>query len=511
MLTLGLAPPSSSTRVVNPAVDLLSDCCTALPVGVVALRALGGKIAEVSAADGAASGFPEDKIVIPVGVTPATLKNYTLYDMLGLGGEWSDSADQETIKRAYHKAVLAYHPDKQPFKTADGKEDRTVFLKIQEAYNVLSNEQKRRAYDSQLPFDESIPTEAQVEKALAKGPEKYLKMYDKVFKRNARFAVQKPVPEIGDMNTPIEQVNRFYEYWVNFESWRDFTGVGTDRKVDDGYSRYEKRYYQKEIEAAAKEAKRKEMNRLIDLVQNCMKKDPRLIREKEARKAAKEANKLSKEAEAKRKAELQTSARNWDAEQEEKAKELAKANKQDKEKLKKAQSKARNTLRKLFRATAEKGLGSGEYGLLSEEEMERICANCNLEVLNAMNDAMGGEPATKDASLLLVEGADSVRRLLEEAVSSTSQAEDDERIAKEARKRELEERSAPDRKKKPEVRDWTASDNEVLERSLRRYPAGFPNRWVSVANYLNDQLKPEYSFDAEECLIAAYLMSAGSS
>lgn len=478
---------------------------------MTALKALGGKLAASQSSESATGGFPEDKIVIPAGITPATLRNYTLYDMLGLTGEWSDSADQETIKRAYHKAVLAYHPDKQPFKTADGKEDRTVFLKIQEAFNVLSNEQKRRAYDSQLPFDESIPTEAQVEKALSKGPERYLKMYDKVFKRNARFAVKKPVPEIGDMNTPIEQVHRFYEYWVNFDSWRDFTGVGTDRKVDDGYSRFEKRYYQKEIEAAAKEAKRKEMNRLIDLVQNCMKKDPRLLKEKEARKAAKESVRLSKEAEAKRKAELQTNARNWDAEQEEKAKELAKASKQEKEKLKKAQSKARNILRKLFRATAEKGLGSGEYGLLSDEEMERICANCNLEVLNAMNSAMGDEAATKDPSLLTVDGIETVRRLLEEVLSSTSQAEDDERIAKEARKRELEDRNSSERKKKPDSREWTPSENEVLERSLRRYPAGIPNRWVSIANYMNDQLKPEFSFDPEECLVAAYLLSTASS
>ena len=131
------------------------------------------------------------------------------------------------------------------FKTADGKEDRTVFLKIQEAFNTLSNEAKRRAYDSQLPFDDSIPTEEKVDKALAKGPHKlvsntfnvfinsitfphpprrFFKLFDPVFKRNARFAVKKPVPELGDLETPIAQVFRFYDYWIKFESWRDFTG-----------------------------------------------------------------------------------------------------------------------------------------------------------------------------------------------------------------------------------------------------------------------------------------------
>ncbi len=126
-----------------------------------------------------------------MGVTPNNLEKFTLYDILGLGN-WADCADLEVIKRAYHKAVLIYHPDKIQF--GDDKEDRSVFLKVQLAYNTLCNEDKRRAYDSQLPFDESIPSDEQVTKALAKGPEKYIKMYDKVFRRNARFATRKPVP-----------------------------------------------------------------------------------------------------------------------------------------------------------------------------------------------------------------------------------------------------------------------------------------------------------------------------
>ena len=36
-----------------------------------------------------------DRIVIPLGVTPATLKNFTLYDMLGLAGELGASAGVE--------------------------------------------------------------------------------------------------------------------------------------------------------------------------------------------------------------------------------------------------------------------------------------------------------------------------------------------------------------------------------------------------------------------------------
>ena len=46
-------------------------------------------------------------------------------------------------------------------------------------------------------------------------------------------------------SSPPSQVYRFYEYWINFESWRDFTGVGAEHKIDDAMSRDEKRYYAK--------------------------------------------------------------------------------------------------------------------------------------------------------------------------------------------------------------------------------------------------------------------------
>ena len=41
------------------------------------------------------NAFDESKIVIPLGITPQTLKNYTLYDMLGLAGDIGGSANAE--------------------------------------------------------------------------------------------------------------------------------------------------------------------------------------------------------------------------------------------------------------------------------------------------------------------------------------------------------------------------------------------------------------------------------
>ena len=51
-------------------------------------------------------------------------------------------ADQKTIKEAYKKLSLKYHPD-----VNDNEEDHEKILSIQEAYSVLSDADKRIRYD----------------------------------------------------------------------------------------------------------------------------------------------------------------------------------------------------------------------------------------------------------------------------------------------------------------------------------------------------------------------------
>ncbi len=56
----------------------------------------------------------------------------------------SRNADQEEIKSAYRRAVKDHHPDvsKSP--------DKEKFIEIQEAYDVLKDPEKKKAYDESL-------------------------------------------------------------------------------------------------------------------------------------------------------------------------------------------------------------------------------------------------------------------------------------------------------------------------------------------------------------------------
>ena len=61
-----------------------------------------------------------------------------LYQILGV----SRNASKDEIKKAHRKLALKYHPDKNP-----GKDAQDRFKRIQEAFDVLSDDEKRAAYD----------------------------------------------------------------------------------------------------------------------------------------------------------------------------------------------------------------------------------------------------------------------------------------------------------------------------------------------------------------------------
>lgn len=68
-----------------------------------------------------------------------------LYQILGV----DKNADEETIKKAYRKLALKYHPDRYATATdAEKKDAESKFKEINHAYEVLSDKTKRSNYDT---------------------------------------------------------------------------------------------------------------------------------------------------------------------------------------------------------------------------------------------------------------------------------------------------------------------------------------------------------------------------
>lgn len=68
--------------------------------------------------------------------------NKDLYQLLGLPTE----ASEDDIQRAHRKLVREYHPDANP----EDPRAEERFKEVQRAYEVLSDEKKRREYDEGL-------------------------------------------------------------------------------------------------------------------------------------------------------------------------------------------------------------------------------------------------------------------------------------------------------------------------------------------------------------------------
>lgn len=310
-----------------------------------------------------------------------------LYRILGLSHRGLDATEDE-IRAAHKLAMVRLHPDKDRAgayeKTADGHlEEKGLFQVVTKAFETLLDQQRRWEYDSKWGhIDDRVPSEKEAAK------KDFFELFGPVFARNARWSKKKPVPELGNKDTPYEQVEAFYSFWFGFQSWREFTDADEHKEIPLTDPREERRYKMAQNKKKRDQAKAVEVKRLGDLVELAERFDPRVKAFQEAEKEKRNAGKNAK-AKAKEEEKLAKEKAKADAKAAEEAAKKAAEEAKIKEKAdKEAATKHRKTVRKTLRDFA---VAAG----LAQEQIEIVTSRVPIPELEAINAELQALPEAK--------------------------------------------------------------------------------------------------------------------
>ena len=186
--------------------------------------------------------------------------------------------------------------------------------------------------------------------------DQYCDIVGPIFAREARFSKIQPVPAFGSSDASKKEVEGFYDFWYNFDSWRSFEWH--DKEVNEGSdSRDDKRFTEKKNKSERQRRKKEDNVRLRELVDEVLANDPRIKRIKAEEKAARDAKKKGGAAGAKPLTAAEKKKAD-DAKKAEEAKAKAEAakvpevSKADREAAKKAKEAARKNRNKWKKAVA---------------------------------------------------------------------------------------------------------------------------------------------------------------
>ncbi|KAK6625688.1 hypothetical protein RUM43_005987 [Polyplax serrata] len=427
----------------------------------------------------------EDDVTFLRSLDPKEWKNQDHYAVLGM--KWLRfRATDDDIKRAYKAKVLKHHPDKRKAAGEEVRRGDDYFTCISKAWEILGNKDKRRSYDSIDPlFDNAIPPNNEHSR------NNFFEVFGQVFDRNARWSEKTPVPKLGGINSTREQVEKFYSFWYNFESWREYSYLDEEEK-EKGQDRDERRYIDKQNKAARAKLKKEEMTRIRNLVDTAYELDPRIIKFRKEEKEKKLASKRAKQEAMKARQEEEERIQRELAEKAKKEKEAAEAEKkakeealrQEREVIKKQMKQKRKTLRDLCK--------SNNYYVKDDSEIvhhmtgvEKICETFQLSELSAI------------ISEIQLKG----REALINSITEIEKKMEEERAA------HLRAYSGGDKNDgsltNKKGNNWSVECLQLLIKAVNLFPAGTNQRWEVVAKFINQHSTTNTQFTAKEVLAKA--------
>ncbi|EDV97673.1 dnaJ homolog subfamily C member 2 [Drosophila grimshawi] len=402
---------------------------------------------------------------------PKEWKDQDHYSVLGLGKLRYEASDDD-IRRAYRRMVLQHHPDKRKAKGEEVITDDDYFTCITKAYEILGTSKLRRSYDSVDPeFDDAFPTQTDIDSD-------YFNAFNKYFNLNARWSEKTSVPPFGDVDAKREEVERFYNFWYDFKSWREFSYLDEEDK-EKGQDRDERRWIEKENKVARIKRKKEEMTRiraLVDLAYNNDKRIQRFKQEEKDRKAA--AKRAKMDAAQAQKAEQERAVREAALVKEKADKAEQKRIEQiriEREQQKKVLKKERKTLRDKIKDCKYYAKNDKDQ-LKHMEATEKICETFTLTELQSLNKAM--ESKGRESFMVAMQTADQkIAAQLEELnmaqkkqqMNNTPKSAASSSTIKEVKKGEL----------------WSNENVQLLIKAVNLFPAGTAQRWDVIATFIN--------------------------
>ena len=506
---------------------------------------------------------------------------YNYYKILGLEDKFLN-AKEEDFRKAYKKLAIIYHPDKnKENKSLPGVSDEQIkeeikkdlekenksgnendeednnknnenenkinkeedqknreinkkWLKLKEAYDTLSDPEKRKKYDSTIVFDDSIPED------IPYTENNFFSTFGPVFLKNSIWSKKKPVPKLGDMNSPLQKVKLFYKFWHNFQSWRDFSVEG-EYDLEEATSRFEKRQMLKENKKMKASMKKEEKIRIDNLINIAYKRDPRIIEEEKRLEKEKEEEKKRRALERQKQKEEQELRRQM----------MIKQNEEEKERLKKLKMKEKEDLeKKILEIIEENNIKINDDDLFQfklnskNESLKEFIEHINKfekeeknikkkEIIDKCNSLFGMKFKeekndekekkesiwSKEEMFLLQKGVkkypagtkqrwDKIKEIVktkseDEIIQMTHylilnpniKFEENinlkELLKKEKKENKEEKQKNSEKSEKKSEMNWTAEEQKLLEEALKKYPSSLPanERWTNIAKHVGKTKK----------------------
>ena len=304
-----------------------------------------------------------------------------------------------------------------------------------------------------MEFNDSVPEKFNPEK------DDFFEIFAPVFRRNAYFSKKTPVPQLGRPDEDIRKVLAFYNFWDNFETWREFVHED-EYDLNQAENRYERRYMEQQNRRLKAPLLKNEKLRLNKLVNLAYSHDPRIKamiakqeEEKLTRKREKQAQKDSK------RAEEQARLEKIKEEQRLKEEEIREREQREKDQVLARKQKRRDN-EKRFRHDFKEKVSDPKYDDYYLDE-----------IFSKMHDD-DFEPALEFINAVIQLDVSVLDKRLQELKQQRLKGETVTKTVVETIKEE-----------KPEL-EWTTQELSLLTKGVAKYPAGTQDRWNRISLYI---------------------------